>query len=133
MPLSVKTDDGVLIVVRVCAPVTLDDYIGFAADVRHLVSSAPSPVLICTDWRNAGTLGADIQDAFIWMMRRDNPAIGRVAVLVGEGREQAQQMIREAENRRRAVCDDVAGVLSFLESDGPLSEEQVARVREFLS
>lgn len=132
MPLAVSSDDGSLILVRIIDPVSLDDYAMFAGRLRSLVQDSPTPSVICTDWRRAGVLDDDIADAFIWMMRRDNPAIGRTSVLVSSaGSAQAVRMLREAGDGPRMICHSVEEVLSFL---GPLCDDAMrVRVESFLA
>lgn len=132
MSLMVSSDDGSLILVRVVTPVSLDDYATFAGRVRSLVQASPTPSVICTDWRRAGVLDDDIVDAFIWMMRRDNPAIGRTSVLVSSvGSNQAERMLREAGDGPRKICHSAEEVLAFLD---PLCDEAMrARIESFLA
>ncbi|MAQ15106.1 MAG: hypothetical protein CMN30_09980 [Sandaracinus sp.] len=131
MPLSATSDDGLLLLTRVVAPVTIDEYAGFMGDIRRILGKATGQVVICTDWREAGTLTRDVADAFVWLMRRDNPKIGRVAVLVGdEDTTQVAAMIAEANNDRRRLCRNLDEVDAFLK---PITHAGTRRrIHEFL-
>ena len=132
MPFEVDSPDGILILARPIAPLSVDDFSVFAFEVRRLVNEARRPAAICTDWRQAGVLTPDVYDAFVWMMRRDNPSIGGTAVLVKTGEEeQAARMLDEGQSSRRKLCTNVDEVLEHL---GPLLDPSMRdAIRAFVS
>jgi hypothetical protein len=129
--MSIEQQVGLLLEARLVAPITIDEFIDFSAGVRRLVRQATDRVVFCTDWRRAGTLGEDIMDPFIWMMRQDNPKVCRTAVLVPpKGSPQVDRMLAEAKSDNRRACTSPEDAMKYLYAVTTPAERR--RLEQFL-
>ncbi len=116
-------------------PVPVDQARAAAGELHAILAkNAPRKTVVCSDVRASSAWPEDTIDAFIVMMRADNPLLERSGILYTAGGSmglQIARMIREAglEDRRLATHDQEALVRWFGEVADP---GELAHIRRFV-
>lgn len=110
---------GRLVVIRLIAPVTAEEYERFDIKVRHLVSLLPPNLVFCSDLRYAGLLPGAVAQRIPESMRRDQPWLRRAALLVQEDGAVAALQFRRiikgaSSNPNRRTFTDAEQALKWL-------------------
>ncbi|CAN5490214.1 hypothetical protein BH09MYX1_BH09MYX1_22070 [soil metagenome] len=136
-PFTLEFREGRLLEVRIRPPITTHDVRAFAERLRALltiVAATHKKVVIAVELLNANALPQDVADAFLAVMRYDNPLVERSAFLVGAGAlfsMQVEKLIREAANPMRRAFRDVLTLRSWL--DESLTAGEQKRLAAFLA
>jgi hypothetical protein len=118
---------------RIAPPVTSDEVFRFGVQARQLFATVGRLLVFCTDARALGVLPADIAERIVSMMRADNAAVERNAVLVAPSTVmglQLERMVREAGHPGRRVFRDAATLVGWL-GEALIAEER-AELQRFL-
>lgn len=133
--MTARKSAGRLVLLSFRAPLVMGDLDTFLPMVQSIVASASERVIFCTDYRLVGRVPAELRDALVWLMRRDNPKMLCNALLVSVGaatlRKEIQKMLDEAAGGARRVFDDPASLRQWLAPE--LSSEEAAALDAFLA
>jgi hypothetical protein len=109
---------GRLITYRVVSPVDDDNAARAAIELRQAVLAVEGRVIICTDLTEARTFRPSTSEAFLNLMKNDNPKLERSAILVGDHSAtlflQLERMIREAQSPVRRAFHQAAELIEWL-------------------
>jgi hypothetical protein len=101
---------GRLIETRIASPIELAELDMFRPTLRTaFIKLAGRRAVLVTDLTQVTTLPQDVADAFLSIMRLDNPAIERSAFLASDSATlalQVDRLIREANNPNRRMFRD---------------------------
>ena len=117
---SIENQAGRLVECRIRSPITLPDVKAFADRLRLVLPAAAAArgkVVIGVDLRGANVFPPDVSDAFIAIMRSDNPMVERSGFIAGDSALfglQVERMIRDANNPARRAFRDVGALQTWL-------------------
>jgi hypothetical protein len=102
---SLTLQTGRLVELAFAFPVGREDAEGAGEQLRHILGTRTDKIVVATDLVLMRTLPPDVADAFITVMRADNPRIERSGFLIAEDAAtlalQLERMIKEAANSAR--------------------------------
>lgn len=117
--MTVSRRVGRLCEVRFQSPLDIEKVTSFTLAIRPIVVAAATPLVFCCDWRGVASLGDDVVDTLVWIMRRDNPMIECNAILVDGTKpavvQQAQKIVTEARHPRRKVFTKLAALRAHVD------------------
>ena len=131
---TIAIHEGRLLECRIASPVTVEEVSAFAAKLKAALASTQKQVVICCDVRRANVFPPEVSDAWVKVMKSDNPRVERSGFLVGESAMfglQVERMIRDAGNPHRRAFRDLAQATAFV---GELLDSQErARLSAFVA
>lgn len=116
--ISVNVPEGRLVTVVVASPISVEDVKGLGAELKTKIRSLNEPVIIAGDLRGLGVVAPDVGQAFLALMRSDNPHIEAAAHLVGDSvieGMQVERLINQADSEKRRGCRTRDDVMAFLD------------------
>jgi hypothetical protein len=130
---SLTSHSGRLLELSLEAPVTREDPIGIGNELRRLLGARQDKVVVASDLVLTRTLPPDIAEAFIALMRADNPRVERSGFLIADDAAtfalQLERMIKEAASASRRVFRSGAAWQAWLAE--VLSPEEAERLKAF--
>jgi hypothetical protein len=124
---------GRLLEARISSPIALPEVAAFGKRLVQLLTPTRGQVVICTDIRRANVFPPEVADAFVGLMKSDNPRLERSAFLVGESAMfglQVERMLRDAGNPARKSFRDRAVLAAWLGE--LLDAKERARLAQYL-
>jgi hypothetical protein len=125
---TLEIRQGRFLEARISSPIAIAEVASFGLRLREILSGTKGSVVICTDLRRANVFPPEVADAFVGLMKGDNPRVERSAFLAGESAMfglQIERMLRDAGNPARKSFRDRAALAAWL---GELLDEK-ERVR----
>jgi hypothetical protein len=124
---------GRFVELRIESPITIVDLEPLGQRLGQAIAAISGRFVVCTDLSRANIMPPDVAEAFIRLMRRDNPQLERSGFLVGASALfslQLERMLKEANNPSRRPFRSAAPLVSWL-SEVLNPAEQVA-LKQFL-
>ena len=134
-PFTLEIREGRLLEGRIRSPIAPPDVRAFMERLRFLLGGLNGrKVAIVTELLQADVFPADVANAFLSVMKTDNPLVERSAFLIGESAMfgmQVEKLIREAGHPARRTFRDATALEAWLgEILGP---SERARLKAFLT
>src|SRR4051794_6581527 len=114
---SIDCHVGRLIEVLVATPVALEEVEAFGKRLRVVVGPQAGKIIVCVDLRGARVFPPAVAEAFVGVMRGDNPRLERSAFLVSDSALfslQVERMIREAGSPLRRTFREPADLAAWV-------------------
>jgi hypothetical protein len=130
--ISIENRIGRLAEVRLANPVSLDEIKTLGADLKRAMS-VHGKIAIVADLYRCSVFPPAIYDAFVSLLKGDNPGIERSAYLLADSAVftlQLERMVRDAGNPARRTFRDRAALLAWLGE--VLREDEKSAAERFL-
>ena len=103
----------------------------YRADIFAAMTSDPSSVVICADWRSGSLLSPDAAEVLLGMLTGRSSQIERSAILLATNKAvfdlQVERLVREANHPSRRTFRDVEKQIAYLGAVLNASERDLAR------
>jgi hypothetical protein len=131
--ISTENRAGRLAEIRIVSPVTLDEVKQLTADLRRTMMTH-GKICIVGDLLRCSVFPQDIYDAFLSLLKVDNPAIERSALLLADSAVftlQLERIVKDAGNPARRTFRDRKALLTWL-GEVLRTDERIAAERFLL-
>jgi hypothetical protein len=130
---ALRVQTGRLVELWLEAPVTRQDADGVGAQLRAILSARSDKLVVATELVLTKTLPPEVSEAFIGLMRADNPRVERSGFLIADDAAtfalQLERMIKEAASSSRRVFRNPAEWQAWVAE--LLTPDEARRLRAF--